>query len=240
MSGIMPPSAVKRVVHGVDRAAGGGGRDDGKERRQRDAEADLLALHVAAVRARARASSGLPRGFRPSRSTATPARNSTPMAAKIAQPWRWLPTMRPKTLVSAAPIAKIDTIWTKFDERVRVLERMRGVGVEEAAAIGAEHLDRELRGDRARRDRLLRAFERRRVDIGAERLRHAAQDVEQRQHDADRQQHVERGAGQIDPEIADRLARSARAKPRISATAMAMPVAAETKFCTVRPAICTR
>ena len=32
----------------------------------------------------------------------------------------------------------------------------------------------------------------------------------------------------------------ARTKPRTSATATAMPTAAETKFCTVSPAICTR
>ena len=31
-----------------------------------------------------------------------------------------------------------------------------------------------------------------------------------------------------------------RAKPRISATATAMPTAAETKFCTASPAICVR
>jgi hypothetical protein len=31
-----------------------------------------------------------------------------------------------------------------------------------------------------------------------------------------------------------------RAKPRISATSTAMPVAAETKFWTVRPSICVR
>ena len=41
-----------------------------------------------------------------------------PMAAKIAQPWRWSPTARPNTLVSAAPIAKIETICTKFDSAV--------------------------------------------------------------------------------------------------------------------------
>ena len=32
----------------------------------------------------------------------------------------------------------------------------------------------------------------------------------------------------------------ARAKPRTRATTTAMPTAAETKFCTARPAICTR
>ena len=36
------------------------------------------------------------------------------MAAKIAQPWRSSPTMRPNTLVSAAPKAKIDTISTRL------------------------------------------------------------------------------------------------------------------------------
>src|SRR5579871_3415576 len=50
--------------------------------------------------------------------TATPARNSTPITARIAQPWRWLPTMRPNTLVSAAPSAKIEIICTKFDSAV--------------------------------------------------------------------------------------------------------------------------
>ena len=36
------------VVHGVDGAARGGGRDHGEQRRGDDAEADFLALHVAA------------------------------------------------------------------------------------------------------------------------------------------------------------------------------------------------
>ena len=44
--------------------------------------------------------------------------NSTPIAARIAQPWRWSPTMRPNTLVRPAPIAKIETICTKFESAV--------------------------------------------------------------------------------------------------------------------------
>ena len=95
-------------------------------------------------------------------------------------------------------------------QRGRVLERMRRIGVEEAAAIGAEHLDRDLRGDRADRDGLLGAFQRGGVDIGAERLRHALPDQEQREEHADREQDVERAAGDIDPEIADGLGRGAR------------------------------
>jgi hypothetical protein len=92
----------------------------------------------------------------------------------------------------------------------RVFEGMRRVGVEEAAAIGAEHLDGELRGDRAERDGLLRPFQGRRRHIGTEGLRHAERDVNEGQNDADRQQYVERGAGHIDPEVAERLAGRAR------------------------------
>ena len=87
---------------------------------------------------------------------------------------------------------------------------MRRVGVEEAAAIGAEHLDGDLRGHRADRDHLLGALERGRLHIGAERLRHALPHQEQRIDDADRQQDVERAAGDIDPEIADGLDRGPR------------------------------
>ena len=43
---------------------------------------------------------------------------------------------------------KIEDDLQKFDSAVGFSKRMRGIGVEEAAAIGAEHLDRDLRGDR--------------------------------------------------------------------------------------------
>ena len=91
-------------------------------------------------------------------------------------------------------------------ERRRILVRHRGVGVPEAAAIGAELLDGDLRGRRALADRLLGAFERRRVDISAEVLRNALPDEDERGDDRQRQQHVEGAAGEIDPEIADGLA----------------------------------
>ena len=113
---------------------------------------------------------------------------------------------------------------------------MRGIDVEEAAAVGAELLDGDLAGDGALRDRLLGAFERRRIDVAAEVLRHAERDERERHDDGQRQQHVERGARQIDPEIADGR-RLGAAKARASGTTTAMPVAAETKFCTVRPTI---
>ena len=120
-------------------------------------------------------------------------------------------------------------------ERRRVLEGMRGVGVEEAAAIGAEHLDGLLGGDRALGDRLLGAFERGRLDIGAEVLRHALPDEEQRDDDA-RSAAGRRACSASDrPRSCRCVLRRARAKPRTSATASAMPVAAETKLCTRQP-----
>ena len=101
----------------------------------------------------------------------------------------------------------------EIGQRRRILERMGRIGVEEAAAIGAEHLDRDLRRHGANRDGLLGAFERRRLDIGAERLRHALPDQEQRVDDADRQQHIERACGSHRPRNCRRSA-PRRAKSR--------------------------
>ena len=124
-------------------------------------------------------------------------------------------------------------------ERRRVLVGMRRVGVEEAAAVGAEHLDRFLRGDRAHRQGLGRRrrpasvtgvalvvlerlaggielglvvlghLQRRHVLVGVEVLDHALADQEHGEDQRDRQQHVERDAGQIDPGVADGLGRVA-------------------------------
>ncbi len=80
---------------------------------------------------------------------------------------------------------------------------MRRIDVEEAAAIGAELLDRDLAGHRPQRKALLRALERRGVEGCGEGLRQAERDQHQRQDERGRQQDVERGAGQIDPEIAE-------------------------------------
>ena len=59
----------------------------------------------------------------------------------------------------------------------------------------------------ANRDRLLGAFQRRRVDVGAQRLRHALPDQEQRIGHANRNEDVQRAARDIDPEIAHRAHR---------------------------------
>ncbi len=97
-------------------------------------------------------------------------------------------------------------------ERRRVLERMRRVDVEEAAAVGAELLDRDLRGRRPHGQRLL--GDRRAVGVGRgldeghrlirfEVLHHALRDQRERQHERQGQQDVERAAREVHPEVAD-------------------------------------
>ena len=79
------------------------------------------------------------------------------------------------------------------------------------------------------RDRLLGAFERGRFHIWVEILQHAKRYKDDRTGHANRQQDVKRRAREIDPEIA-KVRDDARIKPRIRATAIAMPVAADREF----------
>ena len=80
---------------------------------------------------------------------------------------------------------------------------MRRVDVEEAAAVGAELLDRLLRGHRAHRDRLRDARQRVRVEVSAEALDHALGDEHERADQRDRQEHVEDRAHEVLPEVAE-------------------------------------
>ncbi len=79
----------------------------------------------------------------------------------------------------------------KVGERRGIFERMRGVGVEESAAVGAQHLDGFLRGHRPLRDHLLRAFQRRDCRVGMQVLDHALRaQNSSAPTQRDRQQHV--------------------------------------------------
>ena len=99
----------------------------------------------------------------------------------------------------------------------RVLVGVGGVRVEEAAAVRPELLDRLLRGDRAERDRLRRAVERRDLRRGREVLDDALRHQDDRGDEGDREEDPERRTGQVDPEVArsssPRRARS-RGSPR--------------------------
>ena len=88
----------------------------------------------------------------------------------------------------------------RFESAVGILERVGGVDVEEAAAVGAELLDRLLRGDRAAREL---------GDGAAEGLQHALRDEQDRADDRDRQQDVEGRPHEVLPEVAQRRRRAA-------------------------------
>ncbi len=97
-------------------------------------------------------------------------------------------------------------------QRRRVLVRVRGIDVEESAAVGAQLLDRDLRRCGSQRQELLGHFlargvlrvlcELRRL-IRGEALHDPLRNQEHGQHDRQRQQDIQRAARHIDPEVAD-------------------------------------
>jgi hypothetical protein len=91
----------------------------------------------------------------------------------------------------AAGMSRIATASRKFVKAGRVLERDGGVRVEEAAAVRAELLDRDLRRGRAARDRLSGPLERVRRRVAAERLHDALGDQDRADDQRERQQDVD-------------------------------------------------
>ena len=83
-----------------------------------------------------------------------------------------------------------------------VLEGMRGVGVEEAPAVGAELLDRHLGRRRAAGDGLLGALEGHRLGGGVQVLHHALGSEDEGEHHAERDQDSHGDAGEVHPEVA--------------------------------------
>ena len=233
------------VMHGVDGAAGSIGGDGREERRNwrcRSGPPCLPYCRRPAARsapdrheARRRPDCRRPR---PNRRSPTPARNSSahhredrPALALDCRPCGRTHWSAPRRC------EKISTIWTRLVSAFGILEGMGRIGVEEAAAIGAHHLDDFLRGDRALRDqsawRLPASSRRyRRPDSAA---------CPARRRTGRRRSRSAAGRRACSGSDRPRNCRSPcaerRAKPRISATASAMPVAAETKLCTVSPAI---
>ncbi len=190
------------VVHGVDRAARRRGGDNGEQRRGDDAETHLLAFHIAAgqpervERVIAMRLGGVAGDDAGDEQDAHHGKDGPALLLIADHAAEHIGERRAER--------KDRNDLHVVRQRGRILERMRSIGVEKAAAIGAEHLNRDLRGDRTDCDRLLGAFQRGRVDIGTERLRDALPDQEQRVGHANRQQDVERATRDIDPEAADR------------------------------------
>ena len=225
------------VVHGVDRAAGGGGGDRRRTARSWRCRSGPPCLPCCRrsrpdARSRSRIAARLrPVGRRQRRpGTARPWRRGSPSPGADRRPCGRRCWSAPRRWRRSRPSAR--------DWRARrVFVRMRGIGVEEAAAVGAEHLDRHLRGHRPVRDglrcRLPASSPRHRRRGSAARPARPATARGRRRSAAARRSVQRVRSTQKLPIVACWT----RAKPRISATARAMPVAAETKFCTVSPAI---
>ena len=87
---------------------------------------------------------------------------------------------------------------------------MRRVGVEKSAAVGAEHLDCFLRGDRAHGQRLRgRLLQRCDFLVGVEVLDDALSGKYDGDDDRERQQHIQCDTGQIYPGVTNGVCRMA-------------------------------
>ena len=179
VSGVKPGQRVEAVVHAVDRAVRGVGRERRPGRPGRGAEAQFLSFQVAQRLIDGQAGNGRQQrpsarrsqlvGIRNRRTSARHARSSRDSAASC----RSRPPRRSVAAESTSITPKITAACrivlehpAEHDQRgdrhqddaqagqdvgpvVGILERMRAVGAEEAAAVGAELLDGDDRRDRA-------------------------------------------------------------------------------------------
>ena len=173
-----PAERREAVVHGIDGAVRCGSGGHRPEAGIGKAEADLLAFHVGRIEAK-RGEVRIARAFRPVGDQH--AREEHDRHGGVERPA--LPLVLHHTAEGVGQRRRDQQDVKHLDEvaeRRRVLVGHRRVGVPEAAAVGAELLDRDLRGGRPLADRLCRALERSRVDIGSEVLRNALPDEEER------------------------------------------------------------
>ena len=91
-------------------------------------------------------------------------------------------------------------------ERRRVLERVGALALKKPPPLVPSCLIASCEATGPSAMRLLAALERGDVEVGREVLDHALRDQDQREDDAERQEHVDDAADQIDPEVAERLA----------------------------------
>ena len=138
------------VVHGIDRPAGGGGGGHGKETAAGQAETHLFALHVAARYAHGRhlriAACLRPlQGGKGDDEEKEHRREESPALPGVARHFT-------EGVGEGGRDEQDQEDLQEIGERRGVLEGVGGVGVEKAAAVGAQFLDGLLGGDRPHRD----------------------------------------------------------------------------------------
>ena len=156
-----PAERRERTVHRVDRAIRGRGRRRGPERGVRDAEARFLSFHVAAgLICRGSLVDAESRELRIPRllggEGTEEQRNEDDEHGGEQRPA--LPAVAdhaPEGVAERRRDQQDREHLEEVRERRRVLERVRGVHVEEPASVGAELLDGDLARGRPERDRLL-------------------------------------------------------------------------------------
>ncbi|CCK01647.1 Trichohyalin [Cronobacter sakazakii 701] len=149
----------KGVMHGVYRAAGGCRGDDRKQAARENAKAALFAFHIGGAVGTERQEVRVAGGFSPHHQRHADHENhchcpeNGAALARVAHRIAKGEAERCRDQENSQHLHDIG-------ERGRVLKGVRGVGVKEAAAVGAEHLDRLLRRHRPHRQHLPRAFQR--------------------------------------------------------------------------------
>ncbi|MNQ90873.1 hypothetical protein D3C85_1062280 [compost metagenome] len=193
-------------MHGVDRAVRGAGRLGRPGDGGRDAEADLLALHVSGGRLDpGRDQSGRRLAFDDVEGRGRAAQQDDGGDGQGANVL--LGQDAATEGEEGRPAQDVDADRRdQGGQRRRVFQRMGRVDVEHPAAVDAQLLDGQLAGGREQADRLRSAFQRRRLGRGRQRLHHAQPGQNHGHDEGDGQQDIEAGARQVGPEVADALA----------------------------------
>ena len=222
------------VVQGVDRAGRGARRRHREEDRRGHAEAHLLALHRGA-----RGERGLPVRVGLGRpATARKAAQITPITADEHHALAAVADHRPERPGEADRDHEQQEDLEEVRERVRVLERVRGVGVEDPPPFVPSSLIASWEPAGASGIVYWRAVHVGHVEAGLQRHHDTARDQQDRRDERERQQDADRAAGEVDPEVAEALgpvaedAADQRDRDR-------QPHRRRHTFCTVNPAIWT-
>ena len=199
-----------RIVHRVDRAAGGIGCYRRKEGGAGDPKARFFTLHVAAAvtqHTRPVFDSGgrdqrvAPRflGIDDADPDCKEEAHGSPQSPALLR----VADIQAERVNDARPDQKDRKHLQKVRQGGRVLERVSGVRIERPAAVGSQHLNCFLRRERPAGDHLRSAFQRLHRAVGVEVLHDTLLAEHQCINDAQRQQDVQGRPGQVHPEVAN-------------------------------------